>query len=137
MIRLDHAGEVVVAYPFSATPTRHLVRLADGIRLFAMCAIDALGIPAMLDTDAVITATDPGGNRTATIQVADGRMTWNPAEAVVFVGAEDGGGPSADCCCDYLNGFPGEILGPADAERLGRDIFATLLHPARLVRHQV
>jgi len=146
VIRLDHAGDVIVAYPFSATPTRHLVRLADGTRVFAMCAIDALGIPAMLDTDAVITATDPTGDHTITIEIVGGRAAWNPAAAVVFVGVESGGGPSADCCCNYLNVFPdrptaqswadahprisGQILDPSDAERLGTDIFGTLLHPA-------
>jgi hypothetical protein len=54
--------------------------------------------------------------------------------AVVFLGAA-GGGPSADCCCDYLNFFtdeaaarawmlahphiPGQILGQADTQALG------------------
>ena len=39
-----------LAYPFSATPTPFAVTLADGRERFACCAIDALGIAAMLDS---------------------------------------------------------------------------------------
>jgi hypothetical protein len=53
-VRLDTAGRIVAAYPFSPGPTRHRVTLPGGRTVFAMCAIDALGIPAMLDTDAKI-----------------------------------------------------------------------------------
>ncbi len=37
---------VSVAYPFSGFPTPHMVTLDGGVRVYAMCAIDALGIPA-------------------------------------------------------------------------------------------
>lgn len=40
--------EIVLAYPFSATPTAFAVTLEDGRERFACCAIDALGIAAML-----------------------------------------------------------------------------------------
>jgi hypothetical protein len=40
--------EIALAYPFSATPTAFAVTLADGQERFACCAIDALGIAAML-----------------------------------------------------------------------------------------
>ena len=40
--------EIPLAYPFSATSTPFLVRLADGRERFACCATDALGIAAML-----------------------------------------------------------------------------------------
>lgn len=43
---------ILAAYPFSATPTQHVVRFADGHFVYAMCAIDALGMPVMLDADA-------------------------------------------------------------------------------------
>jgi hypothetical protein len=41
-------GHVVLAYPWSATPTAFVVVLADGRERFACCAIDALGIAALL-----------------------------------------------------------------------------------------
>ncbi|WP_028935326.1 organomercurial lyase [Pseudonocardia spinosispora] len=60
VIRLDHDGNVRAAYPFSATPTGHRVQLPTGPSADAMCMADALGIPAMLNTDATITITAPG-----------------------------------------------------------------------------
>jgi hypothetical protein len=39
---------VVLAYPWSGTPTAFVAVLADGRERWACCAIDALGIPAML-----------------------------------------------------------------------------------------
>lgn len=41
-------GQIRVAYPFSGAPTAFVVVLPDGRERYAVCAIDALGIPAML-----------------------------------------------------------------------------------------
>lgn len=143
VVRLGPDGGIRVAYPFSAVPTRHRVRLASGVEVSAMCAIDALGIPPMLGTDAVITTSDPSSGAPITVTAASGRFAWDPATAVVFVGARPGGGPSAETCCDYLNVFTdrhqadawiqahphvaGEIQARVQAELLGRRIFADLL----------
>ncbi|SEB46998.1 Alkylmercury lyase [Amycolatopsis tolypomycina] len=142
-IRLGPDARIRAAYPFSAVPTRHRVHLAGGPTVEAMCVIDALGIPAMLDTDAAITTTAPTGGHPITVSVTGGRTTWNPATAVVFLSAYAGGGPSADNCCGYLNAFPdrdageswaaahlhipGELIDGSQAEQLGRHIFGNLL----------
>src|SRR5574337_600094 len=47
-------GQVRVAYPFSGVPTGFRVVLADGSERYAVCAIDALGIPVLLEQPAVI-----------------------------------------------------------------------------------
>jgi len=41
-------GRVILAYPWSGTPTAFVVRLSGGRQRWACCAIDALGIAAML-----------------------------------------------------------------------------------------
>jgi hypothetical protein len=41
-------GRVVLAYPWSGTPTAFVLRLTGGRQRWACCAIDALGIAAML-----------------------------------------------------------------------------------------
>ncbi|MFI7063776.1 alkylmercury lyase family protein [Kribbella sp. NPDC050124] len=149
-IRLATNGEIAVAYPFSATPTRHRVRIgipgtADGVNVYAMCAIDALGIAPMLGRETLIESVDITTGRPVTVTTRDGRAIWEPATAVVFVGATVGGGPSVDCCCDYLNFFtdhaaadawitshphvPGQVLNPAEAEQLGARLFGPLLDP--------
>ena len=51
-IGLTSYGEIAVAYPFSAVPTRHRVRIGERIDMYAMCAIDALGIAPMVGQDA-------------------------------------------------------------------------------------
>ena len=146
VIRLDGEAEIAVAYPFSTTPTRHQVQLASGVEVWAMCAIDALGLPAMLDTDAMITSTDPANGQPITVIVRQDGYDWDPPTAVVFLSAAAGGeGPSAETCCNDLNFFTtpasaqswidahpplrGEILDPNSAEHRGRRIFGTLLGP--------
>lgn len=142
-IRLGPDGRIAVAYPFSAAPTRHRVRIDDGVTVSAMCAIDALGVAAMLGRDTQIESVDITGNHPVTVTTTGGRTSWDPAGAVVFIGADAGGGPSADCCCDYLNFFtdhdaatawaamhpqvPGQILTQREAEQLGADLFGPLL----------
>ena len=62
-------GVVAVAYPFSGTPTPHRVEL-DGLpAVYAMCAIDALGLPFMASRDGRITSADPH----------DGTPSWCPS----------------------------------------------------------
>lgn len=52
-------GGVADAYPFSGPPTRHRVRLSAGVEVFAICAIDALGIAFMLDEATTVRSADP------------------------------------------------------------------------------
>jgi hypothetical protein len=152
-IRLAPDGQIAVAYPFSATPTRHRVRIGDqtslpgsaeyAVGVYAMCAIDALGVAAMVGQDTKIESIDVTTGRPITVTTTGGRTSWVPETAVVFIGADAGGGPSADCCCDYLNFFtdraaaetwtsthpniPGQILDQAQAEDLAIRLFAHLL----------
>ena len=148
-LRLTPDGQIALAYPFSTQPTRHRVTIGHEIRAFAMCAIDALGISAMLDRDITIESLDVTTGQPVNVSVhagqPPGRAHWDPPEAVVFVGADAGGGPSVNCCCDHLNFFvdstaaatwitahphvPGQILNQIEAEELGVRLFAALLRP--------
>lgn len=60
-----------------------------------MCAIDALGIPAMLDADVVISSTDPVTGSPVTVTTQEKVTTWEPESAMVFVGQRPGGGPGS------------------------------------------
>ncbi|MGC7103048.1 organomercurial lyase [Amycolatopsis lurida] len=84
-----------------------------------MCAIDALGIPAMLGTDATITSTEPVTRTLVTITVHKGHYIWNPGTAVVFASTAAGAGPSAESCCDHMNTFRHPARG-RPVRRLGR-----------------
>jgi Alkylmercury lyase len=49
-------GRVVLAYPWSGTPTPFVAALDDGRERFACCAIDALGLAPMLGTPVTVRA---------------------------------------------------------------------------------
>ncbi len=49
-------GRIVLAYPWSGTPTGFVTVLADGRERWACCAIDALGVPAMLKQSVTVRA---------------------------------------------------------------------------------
>lgn len=99
-------GHIRAAYPFSPVPTPMQVSWADGPVAYAMCAIDALGMSAMLGRPVTITATEPGTGHIVTVHADRDRARWDPEGALVFAGATgDEGCPSADRTCGYINFF--------------------------------
>jgi hypothetical protein len=119
LVHTDSAtGTVSVAYPFSGRPTPYRVELAGGPAVFAMCAIDALGIPQMLGRDAHISSSDPVGGQPITVEVHHGAWRFVPPSTVVLEGrnaAGSAGGAVADCCCPHINLHVGRVA--ADAYR--------------------
>jgi hypothetical protein len=142
---LDDDGGISAAYPFSAVPTPHRVRIADGAAVHAMCAIDALGISAMTGSSIEIRSADPWTAEPVTVTVDGSQSAWHPATAVVFAGRTAGecAGPSAAVCCRYMNFFAtrasaaawaaaqpeisGGILDQERAVQVGIRIFGELL----------
>ena len=137
-------GEIHVAYPFSTTPTGHQVELTGGPTVFAMCAIDALGIPAMTGRDATITATDPANSIPLHIDTHAGQPHARPADTVVSLATTGQGGPNARTCCPLINfhvsdqaarayqdqaGLPGTVLTLLEATEAATHLFGPLLHP--------
>jgi Alkylmercury lyase len=106
---LVHLGDDAIAavYPFSGRPTRHRVWI-DGRAepVFAMCALDALGIAPMLNLPVEILSRDPasGGEVWVRFDPGDGAW-WEPETAVVLDGRTAPGGPSFQTCCGAINFF--------------------------------
>lgn len=130
-LRLDARGAISAAYPFSATPTPHLVTISGGPQVYAMCAIDALGIAAMLAKIVTISSREPGTGApiTVTVPAAGDALVWEPATAVVFYGQQEtarGTCPleagavvpsiAADVCCGTINFFTAEAAAIAWAQ---------------------
>jgi hypothetical protein len=106
-------GAILVAYPFSGPPTAHRVRLA-GREVYAMCAIDALGIAPMLGERIDIESRDPVSGEGIRVKVdPDGAAEWWPGSAVVVAGAIRDQGEACCGCCPVLNFF----ASSANAER--------------------
>ena len=150
LVHVDPAtGAIRVAYPFSGQPTPFRVELAGGPGVFAMCAIDALGIPQMLGRDARINANDPASGQPITVGVHHGVWRFVPETTVVLEGriaAGDAGGAVADCCCPHINfhidravadayhrahpGMTARLLDQAQAVTAAGRAFGSLLNPS-------
>jgi hypothetical protein len=107
LVHADPAtGRVGVAYPFSGPPTPHRVELAEGPSVYAMCALDALGIPQMTRRSGRIRSIDPSSGQPITVEVDDQGWRWQPPTTVVLAGTTTMGdvcGSVVDCCCPYIN----------------------------------
>jgi Alkylmercury lyase len=142
LVALGDDGQVAVAYPFSAVPTRHRAVAEDGQVYWAMCAIDALGMPYLLRQAAEIHAREPDSDQSITIAIGPVVDTPNagPTEAVVV--ARSGDGCAAGCPCPHTNLFAsaaaaerylatselhGSILDLPAATTAGRRLFGDLL----------
>lgn len=67
------SGDILMANPLSAIKTDYQVDIG-GRKLYANCAWDSLGIPAMLQQDAQITARHPLSRQEIRYAVKDGRL---------------------------------------------------------------
>ncbi|MGH7253855.1 MAG: alkylmercury lyase family protein, partial [Nitrospiraceae bacterium] len=98
---------VLAAYPFSAAPTPHRVRLVDR-EVFALCAVDALGIPAMLQEGACILSQCGHCGSPVEIQARPEQLTRHlPSDTVVWfpIFSEDECCPVAESRCPYISFF--------------------------------
>jgi hypothetical protein len=137
LVQVDAAtGRIRAAYPFSGVPTMHQVRLVPdpypaggpqhhgptGQQVFAMCALDALGIPLMLRWQATIRSQDALTNEPVEVSVTavDGASPanlagwsarWDPPGTVVYARSaeheheHDAGCAAAGTCCPMTNFF--------------------------------
>jgi hypothetical protein len=76
------SGELLMANPFSAVPTRHRVEAA-GREWYANCAWDAFGIPAALGVDGHVSTSCPDCDEAIEIDVRGGRPV--PSDVVFHV----------------------------------------------------
>lgn len=139
-------GEVRSAYPFSTVATNHIMRFngwAESKPVYALCAVDALGIPFMLQRDVSITSSCAHCARPIAIEVRNGAIVaHHPTETVVWAGTTRTG-RAATSICPTINFFcssghveawrrdrpeeSGSMLSLGEALYLGRGIFQDAL----------
>lgn len=133
-------GVITGLYPFSFAPTPHEIDIAGQTR-YAMCAIDALGMPAMLDRELTIATQCAVCATPIAIRARPGEvLSATPATALVVARGDETEPASLTCCpytvflCDhphaeeFQNQVPGTVLLPMeDAQAHGEGIFAGLL----------
>lgn len=141
VVALGPDGDIVGAFPLSAVPTRHRVQVQGRPVLYAMCAVDALGIPAMLGAAGTVTSADPASGQPIEVRVAaDGSPEVSPPETVVLL-ARTAYGPLASACCSVIDFHAdrasaedalskpdshGAVLKVPEAHALGVLLFAAL-----------
>jgi len=148
-------GQIIGTYPFTSRDTGHQIRL-DGRFVNAMCAVDALGVGAMLDRDIEITSRCWHCGSPINVSTRDhGRSldTVNPRSAVVWLSVRYEGGCAANSLCsttaffcsdDHLAAWrkqraadePGFRLSIEEALEAGRAIFGPSLTGLRMDRSQ-
>lgn len=140
VLAFDGGGEILAAYPFSPSPTPIEVTWEGGPRVYAMCAIDALGMSAMLHRPVTISAREPDTGRHISVQVDRTKARWRPRRAVVFSGAAgDADGAccaSADRSCGYINFFTSTAAARDWADR-HPEVTGTTLGQARALTHGI
>lgn len=105
LVFLDPTGrEITGGVPFTAAPTAHQVHIHHGSTVFANCAVDALGVAAMLERDVDVRSRDALTGEEVSALRRDGHWTWQPVDAVVFVGSS-GQGRLTETCCPVINFF--------------------------------
>lgn len=108
-----------------------------GPAIYAMCAIDALGMSAMLGRQVTITAQEPDTGRPVIVEVDHDTTRWRPRTAVVFSGATgDECRGSADRCCGYINFFTSSRAARDWAAR-HPDVNGTTLGQAQALSHGI
>ena len=80
---LDHAGEVLMAHPFSAGETPFRVRTTR-TNYWANCAWDALAIPLLLEVDGRTRTACPHSGAPIDLAVANGRVEPSDGAVVRF-----------------------------------------------------
>jgi len=139
----DETTHIVSAYPFSGVPTAHQVRLGGHATLYAMCAIDALGIPCMLAQEARIRSACFFCHTPVTVAIDGGLLHRADPSTIVVWSSEREGSCVAEVRCPLMHFFcheghlqawrvtapheRGTSLSLADALEVGQAAFGALL----------
>jgi hypothetical protein len=81
---------ILAAYPLSVRPTRHRVTLEGGRAVYALCAVDALGVSPLFGVDTVIETHCPHCERAIRLDVRSGDVQGAvPSTAVLWYSMAD------------------------------------------------
>jgi hypothetical protein len=119
-LALDADDLVTCLYPLAVTPTPHAV-VVDGVRRFAMCAIDALGMPAMLDHELDIEGRCAVCDVPIAVHVRPGMVEHVSPPATMVVARQDEDEPGFATCCP----FTVFVCGQEHADQFMRRIAGT------------
>jgi len=108
LLRKKGSQEIVSIYPLSLRPTQHQIVLEGGPRLFAMCAVDALGMPAMFNKNAKIVSQCEECKREVSFEIRSGEITFLSHPSATICSPKTRVYPAAETCCPLVNFFCSE-----------------------------
>jgi hypothetical protein len=135
---------VTHAYPFSNEVTPYQVTLAAGTEVYSMCAIDALGIPFMLNQGATIISQCKHCGQAVSVEINEGKLASHAPDSLL-VGYMPLGSCSTPATeqCPHINFFCSQehlevwmkshpveelkSLALPDALERGRQIFGSMM----------
>lgn len=105
LLRKRGTKEIVSIYPLSLTPTEHRIILENGKRLFAMCAVDALGMPIMFNRKAKIVSRCEKCKQEITIEIENEEIAWISHPDIMIWSPGRQIAPAAEITCPSVNFF--------------------------------
>lgn len=136
-------NSVTVAYPFSGAPTAHRVRPSNGQPVWAMCALDALGVLLMARSDGTVSSSDPDTGTPIRVERRSGQWQWEPGNTVLLLAFTSAGQPSAQGLCPVIDfchdaegaqarlranpGLVGQAVSQVTAVELADRVYGSLL----------
>lgn len=105
LLRKRGSQEIVSVYPLSLTPTKHHITLENGIKLFGMCAVDALGAPIMFNKNAKIVSYCKECEQEITIEIRNEEITFMSHPNMTICSPKTQVYPAAETTCPFVNFF--------------------------------
>lgn len=105
LLRGENKQEIISVYPFSLTPTKHQLFLENEKKLFAMCAVDALGMPVMFNRNVKIVSQCEWCKQKISIEIEDGEIVSESHPDITIWSPEHQETPPAETCCPKVNFF--------------------------------
>jgi len=105
LLRKRGTQEIVSIYPLSLKTTEHQIILEDGTKLFAMCAVDALGMPIMFNKNVKIVSQCEQCKQRITIEIKNGEIASLSHPSLMICSPKSQVYPAAETTCPLVNFF--------------------------------
>jgi len=105
LLRKKETQEIVSIYPVSLKPTEHQIFLEDGTRLFAMCAVDALGMPIMFNKNVRVVSRCEECKSEMVFEIKNEEIIFMSHPDATICSPKRQVYPAAETCCPLVNFF--------------------------------
>jgi hypothetical protein len=105
LVRKKATQEMACVYPVSLKPTEHRVFLENGAKLFAMCAVDALGMPIIFNNNARVISRCEECRSNMVFEIKNEEIVSTSHQDAVICSPKRQVYPAAETCCPFINFF--------------------------------